>query len=404
MIYSERASRSATFVSANGECSKMVRVPLMQGSFSESWLQELIAENPSLLESEEIGCEYSNLLCIGREVKVGIGENTGYLDNLYVSSFGKVVIVETKLFRNQESRRTVVAQIIDYAKELQKWDVDDLDNVAADYCYNRCGQASRVFDMMLSAGYLTASDSARFTDALNENLRCASFLLLIVGDGIRSGVEKLADFITTYSSLPFKLCLLELEVYQHQSGLIVIPNILTKTTIIPIHRIVDAQKAIESNPQKVLPSVLPTDEFLRVFSANGGYNLDDVASFVSEICSIPGVSYTVHPSEIRFRITIEKTSIPFLIFGKSGAAGRPASDIWVCPDEITSKLEKCGKLPTEADDYLEFFKDYISKERCKHKPYEVSNGLYYADVLRVVTNSNAFMKAIESLISKISSE
>lgn len=79
------------------------------------------------------------MICIGREVAVGSGENTGYIDNLYITPSGMIVIVETKLFRNQEARRTVIAQIIDYAKEVQKWDAEKLDKIAQGYFDNFAG-------------------------------------------------------------------------------------------------------------------------------------------------------------------------------------------------------------------------------------------------------------------------
>ena len=158
MIYSDRTSRNAIFVGPDHKTEHLQRIPLMQKTYDEAWIQRLIEKNPSLLQSEEIGSEFSDLICIGKEVKVGTG-SSGYIDNLYVSATGHVVIVETKLFRNQESRRAVVAQIIDYAKDVQGWTSEDLDKVASEYTFHRRGQASRVFDLMLEAGYLTVEDS-----------------------------------------------------------------------------------------------------------------------------------------------------------------------------------------------------------------------------------------------------
>jgi len=39
---------------------------------------------------------------------------------------GRLAVVEVKLWRNPEARRKVVAQILDYAKELSNWDYEDL--------------------------------------------------------------------------------------------------------------------------------------------------------------------------------------------------------------------------------------------------------------------------------------
>ena len=155
MIYSERTARSAAILTEDGSVSKLNRIPFMQGSFNELWLQELIEENPSLIPSGEVSGEYAPLVCIGREVPVGCGETQGYIDNLYITPSGGIVIVETKLFRNQESRRTVVAQILDYAKELQKWDSTKINSVASDYTFKKTGQAYRIVDLLSKYGFCT---------------------------------------------------------------------------------------------------------------------------------------------------------------------------------------------------------------------------------------------------------
>ena len=405
MIYSERTSRNAIFVGSNHRTERLKRIPLMQKIYNEEWIQRLIEKNPSLLQSEELGSEFSDLVCIGREVKVG-KDSTGYMDVLYVSSSGHVVIVETKLFRNQEARRAVVAQIIDYAKDIQGWTLDDLDRIASEFTFKRRGQAYRVFDLMLEAGYLTAEDSARFTDAVNRNLENANILLLVVGDGIRSGVEKLADFISGYSSRGFKIGLLELELYEYGGGTIVIPNLLARTTVIERHIFTQNELGTDisvkpsAQPQ---PPILSLEEFIRVFSANGNYEYDSVMSFISSIRDLPGVSVTVHPSNVRIRIQLpDGSTCPVLVFGKSGAAGKPAADIWVYPADIFSKLEKAGIPKYKANKYLEFYKVFVNQDKCKNIPYTVPSSFYYGYVRRIIGNAEAFMEAIEELMTAIS--
>lgn len=102
MIYSERTGRSASIINENGLVTKLNRIPFMQGSFNEAWLQELLEDNPTLIPSGEVNGEYAPLVCIGREVPVGSGDMQGYIDNLYITPSGCIVVVETKLFRNQE--------------------------------------------------------------------------------------------------------------------------------------------------------------------------------------------------------------------------------------------------------------------------------------------------------------
>jgi len=408
MIYSERTSRNAVFVKPDHKAERLQRIPLMTASYNEDWMQQLIAENPCILQSEEIGQEFSELVFIAREVKVGDSNSTGYIDNLYVSSSGHVVIVETKLFRNQESRRTVVAQIIDYAKEASRWTMEDLDKIASEYTFRQRGQAFRVFDLMMEAGYLTVNDSAKFVDTVNFNLEKANFLLLIVGDGIRSGVQQMSEFLSDYSSFGFKLALLELELYEHNGGTVVIPNVLTKTTV--IERQVFSGKPTISKPFEAkqsdpTPPILSLTEFIHVFAANGNYDSSSISSFITNICDVPGVTATVHPSEVRIRIQLpDGSTCPVLVFGKSGAAGKPAADIWVYPAEIYGKLSKAGLQQYKANSYLDFYKTFINQDRCKNTPYLIPASFYYGHVRRILANADAFMEAIESFIKSLSDD
>lgn len=406
MIYGERSTRSAFYVGAAG-VQKMRRVPFMSHELNESWLQELLEENPSVLPSGEISAEYSPILCIGREVPVGSGDSKGYIDNLYVTPTGRIVIVETKLFRNQESRRTVVAQIIDYAKELQQWDAEMLDAVAGNYFYQKNGQASRVIDAMVAEGYLTFSDEAQFIDSINESLSSASLLLLIVGDGIRSNVSQLADFLNDNTSMSFNLALVEVEIYFHGDGYMVIPNLITKTTIIE-RRL--PQRVISINGRDLFPSgrsiysskpVLSRREFIDVFSSRGGYDPDLVTEFLLDIESVDGVSVNITPTELHVDCSPDgKRNATILYFGISGS--REAS-IYTRPDRLREALEAAGRFPTEADVFLDFFKDYVDLTKCKAAPYEYgSNRFYYADVGRVLESSSKFVGAVESLMFNIS--
>ena len=60
---------------------------------------------------------FAGLRPLARELPVG----GGFLDLIFMNGEGYLTLVETKLWRNPESRRTVVAQIIDYASHLSTW-------------------------------------------------------------------------------------------------------------------------------------------------------------------------------------------------------------------------------------------------------------------------------------------
>jgi hypothetical protein len=47
-----------------------------------------------------------------------LATSNGYIDNLLMTPSGDIAIVETKLFRNPQARRAVLAQVLDYATAL----------------------------------------------------------------------------------------------------------------------------------------------------------------------------------------------------------------------------------------------------------------------------------------------
>ena len=93
--------------------------------FDEGWLQEAIARNPELVIAP---CREAKLTdeawaVWGREVRVG---SAGTVDVLLVSESARIGLVETKLSYNPESRRSVVAQTLEYAIHFPQVDPADL--------------------------------------------------------------------------------------------------------------------------------------------------------------------------------------------------------------------------------------------------------------------------------------
>ncbi|WP_413060865.1 hypothetical protein ACLN6N_13375 [Sphingomonas carotinifaciens] len=79
-------------------------------------------------------------------------------------------------------------------------------------------------------------DEIVFNDALTLNLRRGRFLLLIVGDGIREGVEAIAEYLQAHAGLHFSLGLVEMPIYDAPDGTRVIaPRVLARTNVIVRH-------------------------------------------------------------------------------------------------------------------------------------------------------------------------
>lgn len=190
---------------------------------SEADIQNLVHAHPSALPIAEIDPLFLNPIPICTELNTPAGP----IDNFMVTASGLPVLVECKLWRNPEGRREVVGQILDYAKELSRWSSSDLQR-EVNRRLKRDGNSllDRVRELDATV------DEIQFNDALTANLRRGRFLLLIVGDGIREGVEAISEYLQRHAGLHFSLGLVELPVFVLPNGdRIVVPRVLAKTHI-----------------------------------------------------------------------------------------------------------------------------------------------------------------------------
>lgn len=192
------------------------------GGVSEAWIQELVHRHPGCLPIAEIDPTFTDPVPLCQELTTPAGS----IDNLLMTPTGLPIIVECKLWRNPEGRREVVGQILDYAKELARWSAADLQREVA---RRVPGEGNPLLRLMSEAGH--SVDEISFNDALTLNLRRGRFLLLIVGDGIREGVEAIAEYLQANAGLHFSLGLIEMPVFLHpDGGHLVIPRVLARTT------------------------------------------------------------------------------------------------------------------------------------------------------------------------------
>jgi len=190
----------------------------------EAPIQRLVHEHPECLPVAEI----DPIFCGPVPICTELNTSAGPIDNVMVTPSGLPVLVECKLWRNPEARREVVGQILDYAKELSRWSSADLQREVS----RRLGrEGNPLLELVRAAGHDV--DEISFNDALTINLRRGRFLLLIVGDGIREGVEAIAEYLQEHAGLHFSLGLVEMPIYTTRDGsLVVTPRVLAHTRLI----------------------------------------------------------------------------------------------------------------------------------------------------------------------------
>ncbi len=197
---------------------------------TEEWLQDVIFKNHIVLPVNEFDESFYPLIPLGREVITPRGN----IDILFVSPYGKLTLVETKLWKNPEKHRTVVAQLIDYAKEVSKWTYDELSDAVLKSSRSLGKSEKRNVEQATKIHAENAGlDFSDFQDRLIKNMEKGEFLLLIVGDKISPNVALLSEAIHGAPGLNFTIGLIELQLHKLDENkewpLIVIPDIVGRT-------------------------------------------------------------------------------------------------------------------------------------------------------------------------------
>lgn len=215
---------SPIMLSKSGQAKTLRRLGFDSG-FSESWLQEQLFSYPSCLPVSEIDPGYPEIAPLCMELQAG----SGRIDIIAVTPHGRLVIVETKLWRNPDARRIVVGQILDYAKELISWDYSDLQREVS----KRLGVKGNS-PFLLAQRYFPTLSETQFVDGVAALLSRGDFMMIIAGDGIRKDAEGIVNFLENTAHMRFTLALLEVAVYEDsETGTRIIqPRVQSKTTLI----------------------------------------------------------------------------------------------------------------------------------------------------------------------------
>ena len=191
--------------------------------FVEKDLQDIIFDHPECVPISDLDESYNPLIPVCKELST----NAGPLDIFMITPNGDLVVIETKLWANPESRRKVVAQILDYAKEMSKWSYSDLQR---EVNRNLKTKGNHLYDIVLNTSHDTTLNETDFVDAVSRNLRNGKFMLIIAGDGIREGAKNLTEFINQAGNLNFSLSMIELPIFETPNGeTLILPRTVVKT-------------------------------------------------------------------------------------------------------------------------------------------------------------------------------
>ena len=220
-----RRARTAPVVLREGKPARLERASLSKGEYTEKWLQDLIHDHPELLAISEIEPAFGVPIPVAREVVCG----HGIIDNIFLTPSGEIVLVETKLWRNPQARREVVAQALDYVASLMGMGFDQFEQQVL---RAEGGASRRLYDFV--AEEADALDEPAFIDAVSRNLARGRLLVLAVGDGIHQEAETLVDLLQSHAGAHFTFALVEVATWRDldTGDLIAVPDVLAQTVMI----------------------------------------------------------------------------------------------------------------------------------------------------------------------------
>lgn len=277
MFYeSSRAGQKPVFLRDGKQNVEFQKHDKTQLSIAEDWYQRLIDKHPYLLLADKFGIEHEPI-SIGMEYETTHGK---YIDNLFLTRDGKIILVEDKLLRNESSRR-VISQAIDYAQDLQKWSYEDLEKQFRKQNCNIDKIGLYEYINQCSGGTV---DYNSFTRAVEKNLRTATFLILIIGDKIHSDTVSMSAFLNQHTTMNIQIGLIEIEVYiSDENDWVVIPYLTDRTRIVEKTYVrvfsQDGKEDVIKESSGFLPNDLESDQATRPKSTTSGEMLSDEALY-----------------------------------------------------------------------------------------------------------------------------
>jgi hypothetical protein len=266
-------------------------VPLVQPPYDEAWLQDLIHAHPGLVPAGEVEACFDNLVPVLREFTL----RSGYLDNFYVTPDGYPVLVEVKLWKNQEARRKVIAQILEYAKDFSALCYEDINAEIRKQAKGKETGPNPLHEIVARYAAETP-DERQFVDRVSRNLREGRFLLLILGDGVREEMAALANYLM-HHSLRYSFGIIEIKLFRLPDGSVVaLPSVLAKTQTIERHvTVVTAQggnisilphaPAIVS--EKLEKTSLSLDGFYELMAGKDPQNVVFIKDLLNRLSDLP---------------------------------------------------------------------------------------------------------------------
>jgi hypothetical protein len=227
---------------------------------NEAQLQNLLSDDINILPLEDIGYT-TPFVTIGKEISL----QNGCLDLLAVSPEGHIALIETKLDKNPEVKRTVVGQILGYAAYLWNQSYEDLERD----CFKKFLIQQKIkFEGSLSdyikekSGYNDFSDTD-FKAGIEKRLQLGGFSLLIVVDKANQELKDIANYLNDRTGQGIDFYVAEMEYIGNRNEQFLIPRLANP----PRKNVIATQ--LNKNTDNYDRTPITQEEFLQRLSEHG---------------------------------------------------------------------------------------------------------------------------------------
>lgn len=195
---------------------------------AEALLQQLLAQYPELLAGDQLNpSDPRRWLLISREVAVP-GEAAGgarwSLDHLFIDQDGIPTLVEVKRSSNNQIRREVVGQMLDYAANGSAyWSLEQIISTFETWC-----DRSDIDPDDALAHLLEGRDDEAFWQSVKTNLQAGRVRMLFVADEIPSELRRIIEFLNEQMD-PAEVLGVEVKKFTGEQGSVLVPRVVGMT-------------------------------------------------------------------------------------------------------------------------------------------------------------------------------
>ena len=202
---------------------------------SEYILQSLLEKHPELLAGDQIDeANPRRWLHVSREI--GVPEDDGgsdrwYLDHLFLDQDAVPTLVYVKQSNNNDTRRKVVGQMLDYAANcVAHWPVESI-RAVFEASANKTGKdPNEMISSLIKATPEDVDPVDKFWGQVKINLQAGHIRLLFVADEIPKELQQIVEFLNGQMN-PAEVLAVEVRQYSGEKSKTLVPRVIGQTAV-----------------------------------------------------------------------------------------------------------------------------------------------------------------------------